>query len=706
MSLKQLIKSIPFVRFSLALGMGIFLAEKLEKADLQTALIIFGVVAVFLLLTLLVPFVFQKYTFRWLAGCFFFFFLLLTGIAITLSSGVRRFDGECEITAKARVVEGDISLSGYYIFVVDPLKYSTRSQFRCGNDELWQIIVEPKDSFLVIPASPGNIVSFRTNLSGHSDNTNPESFDYGKYLFRQGISATGFVLAEDFQVVEKTGMAGIMGAIKRTRNKVYDIYRENGIADEELQVLSALTLGMRQVLDDEVKSWFIHSGAIHVLAVSGLHVGIIFVFVNWFLSLFLSRRSILKVIFVILVLVFYAILTGGAPSVFRAVVMLSVIQIGIYAQRPGNIYNLLGLSAFIILLIQPMALFHPGFWLSHMAVAGIVTFYPLFSKLYAGKNVFIRSLGDLVAVSLSAQLGTFPLSLFLFRAFPSWFLLSNLFILPLVAPVLILAKLLVFASSQSFLASVFAGVLNELLRFMIEVVKWLNSLPAAYLQGIWLSGATMFLFYLVLTSLTMWHNFKIRLFLKSCLAGLLLILLILNIEYWGKRNTDAFVVFDSGRKPLIGCIVSGQASLFSDDETTERQMNFICSGFFSRYSINMQRQKLFHSSDGGSQVSSFYALGGYYLGVGDVDVDHIKIKSSVKNKILGVIILGDLKGDIKKFLNTIGKPTVILTDACPPWSKGRRLSTLKSSGVEIYDVSQSGAYVSLAVPLSLDTFFN
>lgn len=706
MSLLQLFRNIPFVRFAFFLGVGIFFAEYLEKSDLQVTLLVFGIVFILMILSLFAPFVFQKYTHRWLSGALFFIFLAMLGMVLSLSSRANKFEGTQDIVAKARVVEGDITLSGYYLFEVEPLEYSAKEPLLPGSDDLWQIIVEPEDSLSVLPASPGNIVAFKTRLSGHSPNTNPEAFDYGRYLFRKGVSATGFVSLKDFQVVRKSSMTGIKGAIKRMRGKVYQTYREYGVKNEELQVLSALTLGMRQMLDDEVKSWFIHSGSIHVLAVSGLHVGIIFLLVNWLLSLFLTGRSLIKVIVVITVLIFYAILTGGAPSVFRAVVMLSVIQTGIYAQKSGNIYNLLGLSAFIILLVQPVALSHPGFWLSHMAVAGIVTFYPLFHKIYAGRNLFVRSCGDLVAVSLSAQLGTFPLSLFLFRAFPSWFLLSNFFILPLVAPVLVLAKLLVIFSSQSFLASVFSGVLNELLGFMIEVVKWLDSLPFAYVQGLWLGGATMVFFYIVLASLMMWHQFKVRLYFKSALAGTLLILFILNLEYVNKSNADAYVVFDSGRKPLMASIHNGHASLFSDDATTDRQADYLSSGFFSRYALDLRKKSLFSGCDDDFQVEIHPASAGYYIVLGNVNVDRVKIKPQFKNNVQGIILLGDVKGDLEHFIVSLGKPQIILTEACPPWSRKRWLSEIVASGVDIYDVSQSGAYMFLSLPVSIDALRN
>ncbi|HKK67276.1 MAG TPA: ComEC/Rec2 family competence protein, partial [Bacteroidales bacterium] len=442
--------------------------------------------------------------------------------------------------------EADITISGYYRFTVEPLEIHSGHSVPLAHDDRWQVIVEPADSIELLPAREGNIVCFKTELSGHSAPTNPVSFDYGKYLFRQGISGTGFVKKDNFKVLPGGGLHGVLGQIKEMRHQTRQVYQENGIEGEELQVLSALTLGMRHELDDEVKERFVHSGAIHVLAVSGLHVGIVFIFLNLLLNTFLPARSFIRMLIVVAVLTFFALLTGAAPSVFRAVVMLSVIQVGNYFNRNGNIYNLLGISAFIILLVQPLSLYHAGFWLSHLAVAGIVTFYPIFRRFYAGGNIFVRGIGDLAAVSLSAQLGTFPLSIYLFRAFPSWFLLTNFLILPLVAPILVLTKLLVAFSGIPFVASMISGLLVEMLGFMLGMVEWLDTLPAAYIQGLWMAPLTMVLLYLFIGSIMIWESTRLRMFFKLSLLCLLGVVIMFNYDYWAKRTTNALVVFDTG----------------------------------------------------------------------------------------------------------------------------------------------------------------
>ncbi len=637
MSLNSILKHIPFVRFAFALGLGVYFGSCFQYPSWPVLAILCAISGVLLFGSLSIPFFYQNYRNRWISGVLFFILLFQIGALLSRDSQPSQLVKSYDIKAVGKITEADITTSGYYRFVINPVKITSQDTIPLRKKDRWQIIVEPVDSVELLPATEGDVVGFKTRISGHSSASNPFSFDYGQYLFRQGISGTGFVLADDFKVMNKGEISGLMGNIREIRNEAREVYIENGIEGEELQVLSALTLGMRQDLDDEVKNRFIHSGAIHVLAVSGLHVGIIYLFLNILLDVFLSRTSVFRLIIVISMLTFYVFLTGASPSVFRAVVMLSIIQIGNFFNFKGNIYNLLGISAFIILIIQPQSLFHPGFWLSHFAVAGIVTFFPLFRRFYAHGNIFIRGAGDLASVSISAQIGTLPLSLYLFRAFPSWFLLTNFLILPLVAPVLIMSNLLIAFSEFPFMAAMFAGVLNELVGFMLGLVKWLDSLPAAYIQGLWMAPLTMVLMYVLICMFAFWHHFKQPLYFKMMLGSLLGVFIMFHFGYWQRKQTDAFVVFETGRYNTIGVIKKGTGALFTDPEINERNINFASSGFFARNAEKDERHYLWSDVNMKAQISVYTIKSGCYIGVGDINVDKISRDLLPEKNILGVL---------------------------------------------------------------------
>ncbi|WP_010662714.1 ComEC/Rec2 family competence protein [Marinilabilia salmonicolor] len=691
MKLKDLARRIPFLFFAFALGTGIWLARFVGDESylfLRILPILVVLISFFLLFSLRFS---GRYRNRWISGGCFYLMLIFTGLFMALINRPSRINNGFNVKGTARVVEADVTTSGYHNYTVKPLDLKADSLLSERSKMIWRLIVEPADSMLQPPAKPGNIVEFAVFISGHKKPSNPGAFDYGEYLFRQGISGWGFVEREDFKILRKSPLQGLIGRMSHLRLKTIEIYRRHGISGEELQVLSALTLGVRSMLDDEIKDWFIHSGAVHVLAVSGLHTGIIFLLINWLLNMFLPERSSIRVIIVIGVLIFYALLTGGAPSVFRAVVMLSVIQIGNYSQRSSNIYNLLGVSAFLILLIHPMSLFHMGFLLSHLAVAGIVTFYPVFAKLYSSRNIFIRWGGDLAAVSLSAQLGTLPLSLFTFRAFPSWFLLSNFLVLPMVAPILVLAKCLVIFSEFRFLSLMIAGILNDLLRFMLEVVEWLDSLPWSYVQGLWINESTVWILYALMVLLMLWFHTRMRLMLKGTLFLFLLLMIVLHLDYWRKSRTDRFVIFDVKRERVIGLIESGQGLVIADTTVSNRSLDFACSGFFSGNSFNLKR-KVFSecwSKKGEAMICSVRESP--FLVLGDVDVDQMRFSGIPRFE--GVVFSGDLKGDVPGFLSQIMTERLIVAKSCPPWCIKKFRKEIEGLSMELHFVAEDGAFV-------------
>jgi competence protein ComEC len=691
MALKGLVKRIPFLFFAFSVGLGIWLARFFKEQFLPFSWIPVAVVLVFFLCILYTSHFAPRYRSRWLPGGCFFLLLLAAGFYLAVFYRPIRIKNSFRVECTALVEEANITYSGYHSYTVAPLRLKTDTIFTDLRTMKWRLIVEPYDSLLMPSATPGDLVEFCTSISGHDKPSNPDTFDYGKYLFRQGISGWGFVEKEQFRIVENSRLPGIRGYMNEMRGKTIEIYRENGIVGDELQVLSALTLGVRGMLDDEIKNWFVHSGAIHVLAVSGLHTGVIFLLINWLLDLFLPKRSSVRVIIVVGVLVFYAMFTGGAPSVLRAVVMLSVIQIGKYSQKSSNVYNLLGVSAFIILLVHPMSLYHIGFWLSHLAVAGIVTFYPVFEKLYSDKKLFVRWLGDLAAVSLSAQIGTLPLSLFTFRAFPTWFLLSNFFVLPLVAPILVLAKFLVIFSEFRFLSLMLAGVLNDLLGFMLGVVEWLDSLPHSYVKGLWINEVSVWVLYLGIIAFMLWHHTRLRSLFKGTFFLMLLFLIVVHLDYYRKSQTTAFVVFDVKRQNVFGMIESGQGIIIADSITSDRQIDFACSGFFARNSFNVKRKFLSEcwNTKGEAMVCSVGKR--QFLVLGNVNVNRLKFNSNTPFE--GVVLSGNVKGDVTEFLSQISSKRLIVAKTCPPWCIDDWQDQLEKSKMEVHFIAENGAYL-------------
>lgn len=245
---------------------------------------------------------------------------------------------------------------------------------------------------------------------------NPFEFDYQRFMQLQGICYSLFISDNDYQLL-KTQKKNLKIRAENCRRQLLQIIQKNNVSGEAYTVVSALTLGYKKDLDKETRNYFASTGAMHVLAVSGLHVGIIYLIFT-FLFARIKHVKYGRIVYTLLIagLIWtYAFITGLSPSVQRASVMFTFILLGENLKRPYNIFNSLAASAIFLILIDPDIIYHVGFQLSYIAVSGIVLFQPLFYRWIQFKNRILDRLWGLLTVSIAAQLATFPLGLFIFR---------------------------------------------------------------------------------------------------------------------------------------------------------------------------------------------------------------------------------------------------------------------------------------------------
>jgi competence protein ComEC len=259
------------------------------------------------------------------------------------------------------------------------------------------------------------------------------------------------------------------------------------IRDSQVQALMiALTTGKRDYFDEETYDQFLGAGIVHILAVSGLHVGILYLLLirlTHFLSFHRTGRWI-RLILILNFFIFFAFLTGLTPSVLRSVVMFSVMLLGLTFNRKSPILNSVFLSAFLLLSCDPELLWQVGFQLSYSAVIGILLFHPVFQSMWQPKHKFLQGCWNLIAVSISAQLATLPLSLYYFKQFPTYFILSNLIAVPFVT--------FFVPGCLLFLASYFLIPLNQWIsslmdyagQFFIWLIGLIHELPGSLISPV------------------------------------------------------------------------------------------------------------------------------------------------------------------------------------------------------------------------------
>lgn len=401
----------------------------------------------------------------------------------------------------------------------------------------------PPDSTL-LPLLPGQELLVRcrpTPIRNFS-----ADFDYETYMKRKGYCARAFVSEGDWKLLAPvrgnfftTGQLRV--ASERARLHLLDIYRQGGIDGAQLALVAALTLGKKDLMDEETRAKFATAGVAHILAVSGMHVGIICgllsFLMRWLLAFLpVRRRRVPTQLVLVLLLWGYAFLTGLSASVIRAVLMYSVAALGICLQRRSPSWNTLGFAAFVMLLARPLYLFDLGFQLSFIAVASILWLLPIFQRYFrldfdpnlaacfgyakGVKNYFLQ----LLALSLAAQIGTAPISIYHFHQFANYFFLSNLLLVPLSAVITYAALgfLLSHAISSIFpsiLPTVFkyaipeasktAGIDSQVLAFLgkaldcllklfCRTADWIDTMPGALSQGLWPTKAEVMIAYTLL----------------------------------------------------------------------------------------------------------------------------------------------------------------------------------------------------------------
>lgn len=389
----------------------------------------------------------------------------------------------------------------------------------------------------------------------------PSGFDFKFWLATQNIYQQTFLKHHQYLKTKANSGHPVLAFALALRKQQVQRYASLIKNKEAIALASTLILGDRADLGKEILDIYSKTGTIHALSVSGMHVGLIYMVLNALLSFLntFKKKELIKLVLILPGLWFYALLTGLSPSVLRSVLMLSVFLIAKSSSRPANSYNIVAFSAFCILIYNPFLIWDVGFQLSFLAVAGLIYLQPKIQQCWYIKNKWLYKLWGLMAMSLAAQLFTFPASVYYFHQFPLYFLLSNMFIMLPIALLMYLGILLLFPGF-GFLAPFFEWLIN----FSNQGLQWIANLPFASLSGIWISKteAGCLSFALAFLVLAWVHRKKNILF-----AAIICFLILQSI-----LSYDQLRAYD--QRKIISFKIPGQAAtayLFSNHAT-------ICTG--------------------------------------------------------------------------------------------------------------------------------
>ncbi|HRI27451.1 MAG TPA: ComEC/Rec2 family competence protein [Chitinophagales bacterium] len=372
----------------------------------------------------------------------------------------------------------------------------------------------------------GNVLLAKTDLKEVLPPKNPGEFNFKRYLSYQQLYHQAYLKAHSCQILPVSKAHPLYAFVYQLRSYLINAINTYLKAPDEQGVAAALLLGYTHFLKDELQQTYSHTGTIHVLAVSGLHVGIIYLFLNGIFS-FLDKRGkkglLFKTGLIIAIIWLYAMLVGLPPSVSRAAGMFTLFAMAQVFGRHTNFYNILATAAFLMLLYDPFLVTRIGFQLSYIAVAGIVFYQPLIYSWFNISNKFLDKIWQVSSVTLAAQLATLPLILYYFAQFPTYFLFANLLTVPLAGVLLPLGFIFFIVSPLAFLAKPVAYLLEILFWLLNTYLYYIKQLPLSVIEGLTISGTEMVMLYMLIGAFTLFFLYKQSVHLRWALGSLLLI---------------------------------------------------------------------------------------------------------------------------------------------------------------------------------------
>ncbi len=534
---------------------------------------------------------------------------------------------------------------------------------------------------------------------------NPHAFDYSRHLSRKNIYHSTYIPSGQWHVSASNRKNPLLSLALDMRTKALIMMEGMPFGQREFAVLSALVLGYRELLDDDLRNEFAGAGAMHILCVSGLHVGIIYLILKNLLSLFgrLKSCASLRLAVLMTLIWLYAAITGFSPSVLRASVMFSFVALGHHTQKPGNFFNTLSASAIFLLTINPFLLAHIGFQLSYLAVAGIVCLKGHLYRLICWRYSMMNKIWTLCCVSLAAQLATGPLAVHYFNQFPNYFLITNLIAIPLAGLIIYLWLATFLFSFIPLVSFCFFSLLNWALQLLTHAVSAIESWPYSTLSGIYMPAYEVIFCFGIIAALFVFIELR-----QQSAFMLFLICVFLMVGSATLRKTlhfhdPVFVVYHTGRETVADFFTSRQLIMLAthNDGTSNRNIDFSVSGMRIRRGRPEPALEISLDDDNIHMPEKTFFRIGPFIGFHQLA---IVVVCDVGGHMISSMRAGELSVDY--LLVTENQPfdpadlikksqpaKVLLGGSLAPWYAGRWEEAARETKTAVWNVRKQGAYV-------------
>ncbi|HVG40428.1 MAG TPA: ComEC/Rec2 family competence protein [Chitinophagaceae bacterium] len=678
----------PFLRFILPLIAGIIVQWYIQltlKTILITTvcLLLIIIASQFLSLT-------RKFIWRHITGLFILLFISCIGTLLVWMNDVRNnkswfgnyYNTEKETYLLATLQEPLVEKAASYKAEVSISGLHQRNKMHSVTGKA--ILYFKKDS-LSKTLTYGSQILIAKKLDEVKNGGNPGSFDYKRYCLFQGITHQNFLNTTDYVVLPQKNENVFYRFLYSGRSAIINIIRTYIKEPKELGLAEALLIGYKDDLDKNLVQAYTNTGVVHVIAISGLHLGLIY----WLLLLLTKplkqkKAKWLRLILILAGLWLFSLMAGGQPSILRSAVMFSVLALANVIDKRTSIFNTLALSAFLLLCYNPFWLWDVGFQLSYAAVLSIIIFYkPVYNWWYIG-NKTQDFFWKMIAVSIAAQILTLSISLYHFHQFPVLFLLANIIAIPLSSGILLGEISLCVLSFITPVAHVLGRVLEWLLWLMNEYIEWLDNVSFAVWDGISISIIQTILLTSFIAGISIWLLEKERKGLLFAVLSFLSFFILYSIDQYKIQDQKKLVVYNVPRYQAID-LISGTDYTFIGDAALEQNPSL-------RNFHIMPTRILFGAQNISEEAASKFVT---FYNKRILVLDTTLHFSTAHNKEeIDVLILShNPKIYINDLAQRFAARQIIIDGSVPLWKAALWQKDCDSLHIPCYNVSEKGAFV-------------
>jgi competence protein ComEC len=691
----------PFLRILLPMMAGIIIGFYAPFAYSGLNLLL---LAVFIILCTILYLFLRSYSLRWVFGMSLSLFMVFAGISRVQTVNQQHRDN---------ILKADSSFRGVYIGrLTEPPRVKEQSirlmaELRTISSE--GFVSSQKETVIVylrneddLPSlNYGSLIGFSKLPEYVESPLNPEQFDYQDYLAKRGIFRQVFLKQNEWNIIPGMQTNLLFEWAFECREYLMKVLKNNGLSGDEYTVATAILLGYDEELPQYLRKGYVASGAMHILSVSGLHVGIIYLIFNFLFGLFLVGKTKEKIrLLLLLVLVwFYAFLTGLSPSVLRSAIMISFILVGNMLHRKGNLINSLAASAFVLILADPANLLNVGFQLSYSAVLGIALFQEPFSKMLYFNNRILRWTWDSISVTIAAQLTTLPLILFYFHQFPLYFIPANLLLIPLSFVILVCGMALLILFFIPVLSFWIGKLLSLFIFIMNYSVSGIEKLPYSVLDGLYIGITDSILLTVLVFMLWVFLKYNTRKVLIPAMTVLVLFVFMITMRNLENRSDTQIVVYGINRHTAIDLIAGKSHRVLADTalKADEYAIDYNLKAYWARKGLkpDVEFLPLFEKSEQHNlfiQKNDLVSFSGKLFSVWNGKTKQ-RGKSIHQQAIDFVIITGNSKPTLSALQNLYLVKQMIIDLSVPSWraEEWERLAT--EAGIQVFSIRKKGSWI-------------